>query len=193
MLKWRKFSDLNEAQFCCSKKKCHSIFSNVSPKILFSHQRKGLSIQNFKDALIDLFLLSLKKLMRERILFFSPLDSTVQLNFFCLKTFYPKDSRFRIQFSRKKKIDLFRWYYFSLFIWQISFNFWNFNTFISLNSLNFLMSYRELRNFCEIMRALGYPRLISLENFKTPNFELVADILYWLASRLFSKKKNHLC
>jgi len=45
------------------------------------------------------------------------------------------------------------------------------------------MSYRELRNFCETMRALGYPRLISLENFRKPNFELVADILYWLALR----------
>ncbi len=45
------------------------------------------------------------------------------------------------------------------------------------------MSYRELRNFCEIMRALGYPRLISMENFRNPNFELVADILYWLAMR----------
>ena len=45
------------------------------------------------------------------------------------------------------------------------------------------MSYRELRNFCEIMRSLGYPRLISIENFKRPNFELVADILYWLANR----------
>ena len=45
------------------------------------------------------------------------------------------------------------------------------------------MSYRELRNFCEVMRALGYPRIISMENFKTPNFELVADILYWLVNR----------
>ena len=45
------------------------------------------------------------------------------------------------------------------------------------------MSYRELRNFCEIMRSLGYPRLISMENFRRPNFELVADILYWLAQR----------
>mmetsp|Transcript_3464 Transcript_3464/g.3809 ORF Transcript_3464/g.3809 Transcript_3464/m.3809 type:complete len:408 (-) Transcript_3464:146-1369(-) len=45
------------------------------------------------------------------------------------------------------------------------------------------MSYRELRNFCEIMRALGYPRLISMENFRKPNFELVADILFWLAQR----------
>ena len=42
------------------------------------------------------------------------------------------------------------------------------------------MSYRELRNFTEIMRALGYPRLISMDNFRLPNFELVADILYWM-------------
>jgi clusterin-associated protein 1 len=42
------------------------------------------------------------------------------------------------------------------------------------------MSYREIRNFTEIMRALGYPRLISMENFRKPNFELVADILYWM-------------
>ena len=45
------------------------------------------------------------------------------------------------------------------------------------------MSYRELRNFCEIMRALGYHRNISMENFRDPNFELVADILYWFALR----------
>jgi len=31
------------------------------------------------------------------------------------------------------------------------------------------------------MRALGYPRIVSMENFRRPNFELVADILYWLA------------
>eukprot|EP00201_Polytomella_parva_P019308 CAMPEP_0175059800 /NCGR_PEP_ID=MMETSP0052_2-20121109/12633_1 /TAXON_ID=51329 ORGANISM="Polytomella parva, Strain SAG 63-3" /NCGR_SAMPLE_ID=MMETSP0052_2 /ASSEMBLY_ACC=CAM_ASM_000194 /LENGTH=349 /DNA_ID=CAMNT_0016325389 /DNA_START=50 /DNA_END=1095 /DNA_ORIENTATION=- len=33
------------------------------------------------------------------------------------------------------------------------------------------------------MKALGYPRLISMENFRTPNFELVADCLYWLVHR----------
>ena len=33
------------------------------------------------------------------------------------------------------------------------------------------------------MRNLGYPRPISMENFKTPNFELVADILYWFVLR----------
>ncbi len=45
------------------------------------------------------------------------------------------------------------------------------------------MSYRELRNFCEIMRSLGFHRNISMENFRTPNFELVADILFWFAMR----------
>jgi clusterin-associated protein 1 len=45
------------------------------------------------------------------------------------------------------------------------------------------MSFRELRNFCEIMRSLGYTRLVSMENFRTPNFELVADVLDWLLHR----------
>ncbi|KAL0490268.1 clusterin-associated protein [Acrasis kona] len=45
------------------------------------------------------------------------------------------------------------------------------------------MSFRELRNFTEIMRGLGYPRLISMENFRTPNFILVSDVLYWLVQR----------
>lgn len=45
------------------------------------------------------------------------------------------------------------------------------------------MSYRECRNLCEMLRSLNYPRLISLENFVKPNFELVADILYWLVMR----------
>lgn len=45
------------------------------------------------------------------------------------------------------------------------------------------MSFRELRNFTEILRSLGYHRNISIENFRDPNFELVADILYWFALR----------
>jgi len=45
------------------------------------------------------------------------------------------------------------------------------------------MAFRELRNFKEIMCHLGYPRLISIENFKLPHFELVADILVWLCHR----------
>ncbi|KAG2374289.1 hypothetical protein C9374_010859 [Naegleria lovaniensis] len=45
------------------------------------------------------------------------------------------------------------------------------------------MSFRELRNFTEIMRSLGYPRKISVENFRTPNYLLVSEILYWLVQR----------
>ncbi|XP_054718328.1 clusterin-associated protein 1 homolog [Uloborus diversus] len=45
------------------------------------------------------------------------------------------------------------------------------------------MSFKDLRSFTEMMRALGYPRLISLENFRYPNFTLVAEILQWLVKR----------
>uniref|UniRef100_A0A1A8C3Q5 Clusterin associated protein 1 n=2 Tax=Nothobranchius kadleci TaxID=1051664 RepID=A0A1A8C3Q5_NOTKA len=45
------------------------------------------------------------------------------------------------------------------------------------------MSFRDLRNFTEMMRALGYHRLISMENFRTPNFALVSEILIWLVKR----------
>ena len=34
-----------------------------------------------------------------------------------------------------------------------------------------------------MMRVLGYPRLVSLSNFRLPNFPLVAEILVWLAKR----------
>ncbi|XP_018090144.1 clusterin-associated protein 1 isoform X2 [Xenopus laevis] len=34
-----------------------------------------------------------------------------------------------------------------------------------------------------MMRALGYPRLISMENFRSPNFPLVAEVLIWLVKR----------
>lgn len=33
------------------------------------------------------------------------------------------------------------------------------------------------------MCLLGYPRLISRENFRTTNFELVAEILHWFCQR----------
>ncbi|KFU86375.1 Clusterin-associated protein 1, partial [Chaetura pelagica] len=38
-------------------------------------------------------------------------------------------------------------------------------------------------DFTEMMRALGYPRLISMENFHTPNFLLVSEVLLWLVKR----------
>ncbi|KAI3388126.1 hypothetical protein SNEBB_001186 [Seison nebaliae] len=48
------------------------------------------------------------------------------------------------------------------------------------------MSYRDIRNFCEMTRLLGYDRIISMENFKKPNFGLVAEILQWLMKRFDS-------
>jgi hypothetical protein len=45
------------------------------------------------------------------------------------------------------------------------------------------MSYRDLRSLTEMMRSLGYPRLISLENFRQPNFRLVSEMLSWLVKR----------
>ncbi|XP_074136067.1 clusterin-associated protein 1 isoform X1 [Sminthopsis crassicaudata] len=38
-------------------------------------------------------------------------------------------------------------------------------------------------DFTEMMRALGYPRHISMENFRTPNFGLVSEVLLWLVKR----------
>ncbi|VDM13670.1 unnamed protein product [Wuchereria bancrofti] len=35
----------------------------------------------------------------------------------------------------------------------------------------------------EQLRVLGYPRLVSMENFRTPNFKLIAEILEWLVHR----------
>jgi hypothetical protein len=36
---------------------------------------------------------------------------------------------------------------------------------------------------CERMRSLGCKQVISMENFRSPNFELVAELLYWLLKR----------
>lgn len=50
-----------------------------------------------------------------------------------------------------------------------------------------------MRNFSEMMRALGYPRLISIENFRVPNFALLAEILKWLALRFDSNADVPTC
>ncbi|KAL1244391.1 Clusterin-associated protein [Trichinella spiralis] len=45
------------------------------------------------------------------------------------------------------------------------------------------MSYIKLQNFTLIMRALNYPKFISIESFYKPNFLLVADALRWICKR----------
>ncbi len=37
-----------------------------------------------------------------------------------------------------------------------------------------------------MLRTLGYPRLVSLDNFRQPNFPLVAEILIWLMKKFES-------
>ena len=44
------------------------------------------------------------------------------------------------------------------------------------------MSFRELRQFTEIIRVLGYPQPIGIDSFDTPNFGTMANLLQWLAT-----------
>jgi clusterin-associated protein 1 len=44
------------------------------------------------------------------------------------------------------------------------------------------MSYRELRQFAEIIRMLGCPTPIGIDSFDTPNFVLMAQLLQWLST-----------
>jgi len=54
------------------------------------------------------------------------------------------------------------------------------------------MSYRDLRNFAEMMRGLvGYVRIISMENFRKPNFPLVVEVLLWLVKSKFRSGPAH--
>ena len=45
------------------------------------------------------------------------------------------------------------------------------------------MSYRELRDFSEHMKTLGYPSALSIDSFRQPNFPLVASLLLFLLHR----------
>jgi hypothetical protein len=35
-----------------------------------------------------------------------------------------------------------------------------------------------------LLRKIGYTRFVSFENFRTPNFKLVEDILRWFVTQL---------
>lgn len=60
------------------------------------------------------------------------------------------------------------------------------------------MSYRELRgnyferashfpktptDATEMLRSLGFPRLVSIDNFRLPNFPLMAEVLEWIVQK----------
>lgn len=52
-----------------------------------------------------------------------------------------------------------------------------------IHTLTNTLTVHMSAGFVETMKALGYPRLISLDNFRAPAFELVADCLAWLTHR----------
>merc|ERR1712226_658145 len=60
-----------------------------------------------------------------------------------------------------------------------------FSLIVVINLLNrfLIMSYRDLRNLTEMMRALNFPKHVSLESFRQPNFPLMAEMLRWLVLR----------
>lgn len=60
------------------------------------------------------------------------------------------------------------------------------------DSVSNLNSEVSLTGLCERMRALGCKQFVSMENFRTPNFELVAELLFWLLRRYFARTKNTL-
>ncbi|CAF2029434.1 unnamed protein product [Rotaria magnacalcarata] len=49
------------------------------------------------------------------------------------------------------------------------------------------MTYRDISHLCEMARVLSYPRLISMENFRQPNFRLVAELMTWLVKQYDSQ------
>lgn len=53
----------------------------------------------------------------------------------------------------------------------------------SLSTQHPLQLATQSQGFVEAMRRLGFPRVVSLENFRDPNFELVAECLSWLVAR----------
>jgi len=38
-------------------------------------------------------------------------------------------------------------------------------------------------DFIEKMKSLGYPKLISIDSLRTPDFSFVSEILFWLVKR----------
>ncbi|OHS95450.1 clusterin associated protein [Tritrichomonas foetus] len=44
------------------------------------------------------------------------------------------------------------------------------------------MTFREIKQFTEIVRTLGYPKAVGVDSFDTPNFGMMADLLHWLCS-----------
>ena len=45
-------------------------------------------------------------------------------------------------------------------------------------------THKKMRELLSLLRILGYPRMLSLQSFRSPNFKLVAEILFWLCGKI---------
>lgn len=45
-------------------------------------------------------------------------------------------------------------------------------------------TFKQMREMLALLRVLGYPRLLSLQSFRSPNFKLVAEVLFWLCGKI---------
>lgn len=51
---------------------------------------------------------------------------------------------------------------------------------------NLIIQLGLIPDIADLLRRMGYPRLISQTSFRSPNFLLVADILKWFLRRFDS-------
>ena len=45
-------------------------------------------------------------------------------------------------------------------------------------------THKKMRELLTLLRALEYPRMLSLQSFKLPNFKLTAEVLFWLCGKI---------
>lgn len=45
-------------------------------------------------------------------------------------------------------------------------------------------THKKMRELLSLLRILGYPRMLSLQSFRSANFKLVAEILFWLCGKI---------
>jgi clusterin-associated protein 1 len=47
-----------------------------------------------------------------------------------------------------------------------------------------LQTYKDMKELLLLLRRLEYPRALSMQSFRTANFKLTAEILFWLCGKV---------
>lgn len=47
-----------------------------------------------------------------------------------------------------------------------------------------LRTGKKIRHLLKLLRSMEYPRMLSVMSFRTANFKLVAEILFWLCGKI---------